>query len=119
MSRKGDTLKGGQRTPVLALQNWGVPVFSVVEDWVLVPDPCGLVAADLFQVFCGARIGPFLPTIGVSVVHWIVVNVIHRSPKVSIVPDVTVCNARPDLTAARLFFAVPLEGKSTVHAAQF
>ena len=86
-----------------------VPFLPVIQNRVFAPDFLRCFAAHSFEEFCGARPGPILPFVSVSVMRRIVVNVIHGSPEMAVRFDLAVKAIVPDLSPAAMVFAIPFE----------
>lgn len=82
-----------------------VPFLPVIQNRVFAPYLLRRFASYSHKEICGARPGPVPPFVNVAVMNWIVVDVIHGRPEMTIRIDRAVKAVMPDLPPAALVFA--------------
>src|SRR3989442_13030952 len=95
-----------------------MPLLSVVKIRVLTAALQSSFAAHTLEKFHRARPQPILPVVDIAVVNRIVMDIIDAGPKVPMRFDHAIEAVEPNLSAALIFFAIPIEGCAPVQPPQ-
>ena len=107
-------------TPYSAYSAFGrIPFLAVLQKGKFPPDAVGFLAACRFQVTVGAAPGPFCPKLHVTVMNGVVVDVIHRRPKMPLGSDGSLRRAMKYLSSSGVLFSIPRMGSASVKLSQF
>jgi hypothetical protein len=96
-----------------------IPLGPKIVKRISSPDSFRLFPPNTIKKVMRAAPRPFGPTLHISMMNWIVVDIVHRSPKMSFRTNSAITGAIKDLSSAKILFTVPGEGRCAMQSPQF